>query len=141
GDWEPYNQSWETVEEYAIPEMSPTNYDPSSPASYAPEADDPSKYPTQLDFDVPVGQDPLADELESTYGTNQIYGMHWILDLDNAYGFGECGDGTTEPAYINTFQRGLQESTWETVTHPSCETFDFRSEEHTSELQSRENLV
>ncbi|GAB3226851.1 glycoside hydrolase family 48 protein [Glycomyces halotolerans] len=125
GDWGPYNQSWETTETYMIPDMNPTNYDPSSPASYAPEADDPSKYPTQLDFDVPVGEDPLAQELEQTYGTNQIYGMHWILDVDNGYGFGECGDGTTEPAYVNTFQRGLHESTWETVTHPSCETFDF----------------
>ncbi len=125
GDWEPYNQSWEIVEEYAIPDMAPTNYDPSSPATYAPEADDPSKYPTDLDFDVPVGEDPIANELASTYGTNQIYGMHWILDVDNGYGFGECGDGVTEPAYVNTFQRGLQESTWETITHPSCETFDF----------------
>ncbi|WP_198586908.1 glycoside hydrolase family 48 protein [Glycomyces xiaoerkulensis] len=128
GDWGPYNQSWETTEQYMIPDMNPTNYDPSDPASYAPEADDPSKYPTQLDFDVPVGEDPIADELAQTYGTNQIYGMHWILDVDNGYGFGECGDGTTEPAYVNTFQRGLQESTWETVTHPSCETFDFGGE-------------
>ncbi|GAB3647911.1 glycoside hydrolase family 48 protein [Glycomyces tarimensis] len=128
GDWGPYNESWETIETYAIPDLNPSNYDPSSPATYAPEATSPDQYPTQLDPDVPVGQDPLADELASTYGTNQIYGMHWLLDVDNGYGFGECGDGTTEPAYINTFQRGLQESTWETVTHPSCETFDFGGE-------------
>ncbi|MCH7231846.1 cellulose binding domain-containing protein [Glycomyces sp. L485] len=128
GDWSGYNQSWDTAETYMIPDLNPTNYDPSSPASYAPEADSPDQYPTQLDFDTPVGQDPLANELRSTYGDNSIYGMHWLLDVDNAYGFGECGDGTTEPAYVNTFQRGLQESTWETVTHPSCETFDFGGE-------------
>ncbi|MCD0443617.1 cellulose binding domain-containing protein [Glycomyces sp. A-F 0318] len=125
GDWSGYNNAWEVTEDYAIPDLNPTNYDPSSPASYAPESGDVTDYPTQIDFDAPVGTDPLGAELRSTYGDNQIYGMHWILDVDNAYGFGECGDGTTEPAYMNTFQRGSQESTWETIAHPSCETFDF----------------
>ncbi len=128
GDWSGYNESWQITEDYAIPDLNPTNYNPSSPASYAPEADSVTSYPTQLDFNASVGADPLAAELRSTYGTNQVYGMHWILDVDNAYGFGECGDGTTEPAYMNTFQRGSQESTWETVAHPSCETFDFGGE-------------
>ncbi|THV40922.1 glycoside hydrolase family 48 protein [Glycomyces buryatensis] len=125
GDWSGYNNSWNTTETYAIPDLNPSSYNPDSPATYAPEGGDASDYPSQLDSSVPVGQDPLAQELASTYGTNQIYGMHWLLDVDNAYGFGECGDGTTEPNYINTFQRGQSESTWETVTHPSCETFDF----------------
>ena len=50
--------------------------------------------------------------------------MHWLLDVDNTYGFGRCGDGDHRGrAYINTFQRGPQESVWETVPHPSCETF------------------
>jgi len=125
GDWSGYNKAWENTEKYAIPDLNPTNYNPSAPASYAPEADSVESYPTQLDFNAPVGDDPLGAELRNTYGNNQVYGMHWILDVDNAYGFGECGDGTTEPAYMNTFQRGSQESTWETVAHPSCETFDF----------------
>ncbi|WP_030160749.1 glycoside hydrolase family 48 protein [Glycomyces sp. NRRL B-16210] len=125
GDWSGYNNSWQITEDYLIPDLNPTNYNPDDPASYAPESDSVTDYPTQLDFDVPVGQDPIGAELASTYGTNSIYGMHWLLDVDNAYGYGECGDGTTEPVYMNTFQRGSQESTWETIGHPSCETFDF----------------
>ncbi|WP_112139524.1 glycoside hydrolase family 48 protein [Glycomyces dulcitolivorans] len=125
GDWSGYNESWDITEQYAIPDLNPSAYNPSSPASYAPESGSVTDYPTQLDFNASVGVDPLGQELRNTYGSNQVYGMHWILDVDNAYGFGECGDGTTEPAYMNTFQRGSQESTWETVAHPSCETFDF----------------
>ncbi|MBT8224875.1 MAG: endoglucanase [Dactylosporangium sp.] len=130
-DWGPFNAAWDVMEQYIIPSgdtYKAGGYDPGSPATYAPEFGEPSEYPTPLDFDVAVGQDPLYDELQSTYGTDDIYGMHWLLDVDNVYGYGECGDGTTQPAYINTYQRGPQESVWETVAHPSCETFDYGSE-------------
>ena len=50
--------------------------------------------------------------------------MHWLINVDNWYGYGRRGDGTSRPSYINTFQRGPQESVWETVAHPSWE--DFR---------------
>jgi Glycosyl hydrolase family 48 len=129
GDWSRFNNAWATMERFIIPSQQdqPTNsfYNPGDPATYAPELDLPSQYPTPLDGGVPVGQDPLAGELQSTYGNPNIYGMHWMLDVDNVYGYGRCGDGTTRPAYINTFQRGPEESTWETVPHPSCETFTF----------------
>ena len=127
GEWGPFNEAWASMEEHIIPEANeqPGNsaYNPADPATYAPEHDTPEQYPSQLDFDVPVGRDPIADELSSTYGTDDIYGMHWLLDVDNRYGFGNCGDGTSSPAYINTFQRGPEESTWETIPHPSCDTF------------------
>ncbi|MCT2583567.1 glycoside hydrolase family 48 protein [Actinophytocola gossypii] len=127
GDWGPFNEAWASMEEHIIPsaDEQPGNsgYNPNDPATYAPEHDTPEDYPSQLDFDVPVGQDPIADELSNTYGTDDIYGMHWLLDVDNRYGYGNCGDGTSSPAYINTFQRGPEESTWETVPHPSCDTF------------------
>jgi Glycosyl hydrolase family 48/Cellulose binding domain len=129
GDWQPLNDAWAEMEESIIPNSSQQpstgGYNPADPATYAPEWPQPDNYPTPLDDTVTVGQDPLFNELRSTYGTNEIYGMHWLLDVDNVYGFGECGDGTTTPAYINTFQRGEQESVWETVPHPSCETFAF----------------
>jgi hypothetical protein len=127
GDWAPFNNAWATTERYIIPSHAdqPTNsfYNPSSAATYAPENDLPSQYPSALDSGVPVGQDPLAGELQSTYGTPDIYGMHWLLDVDNRYGFGRCGDHTTRPAFINTFQRGPQESVWETIPQPDCDTF------------------
>ncbi len=129
GDWEPFNAAWASMEAFIIPGTAdqPTNasYDPSSPATYIAESTDPSDYPMPLDQGVQVGQDPLAVELSGTYGTDEVYGMHWLLDVDNTYGFGFCGDGTDDaPGYINTFQRGSNESVWETVPHPSCETFE-----------------
>jgi hypothetical protein len=125
GDWTPFNQAWQTMETYLIPTSAdqPSAGAPGN-AIYAAEHPQPSGYPSPLDSSVPVGQDPLRGELQSTYGTGSIYGMHWLLDVDNAYGYGFCGDGVTSPSYINTFQRGEQESVWETVPHPSCETFD-----------------
>ncbi|KUL24043.1 glycoside hydrolase family 48 protein [Actinoplanes awajinensis] len=127
GDWAPFNSAWATMEKYIIPSHAdqPTNanYNASKPATYAAEYPLPSQYPSQLDTSVSVGTDPLAAELKSAYGTDDIYGMHWLLDVDNVYGFGHCGDKTTRVSYINTFQRGPQESTWETVPQPSCDTF------------------
>ena len=128
GDWSGYNESWQITEDYAIPDLNPTNYNPSSPASYAPESDASRTIRRSSTSTPRSGRPARQPNCATTYGTNQIYGMHWILDVDNAYGFGECGDGTTEPAYMNTFQRGSQESTWETMAHPSCETFDFGGE-------------
>jgi hypothetical protein len=126
-DWAPFNSAWATMEKYIIPSHAdqPTNdkYDASKPATYAAEHPLPSQYPSQLESGVSVGTDPLAAELKSAYGTSDIYGMHWLLDVDNVYGFGRCGDKTTRVAYINTFQRGPQESTFETVPQPSCDTF------------------
>ncbi|MEV4314739.1 glycoside hydrolase family 48 protein [Actinocrispum sp. NPDC049592] len=127
GDWTPFKQAWASMEKFIIPSHAdqPTNdkYNPAKPATYAPEWPRMDKYPSQLDSGVPVGQDPIAAELKSAYGTDDIYGMHWLLDVDNTYGFGHCGDGTTAPAYINTYQRGSSESVWETIPQPSCDTF------------------
>ncbi|SCG57566.1 glycoside hydrolase family 48 protein [Micromonospora zamorensis] len=123
-NWAPFNNAWTVMEKYIIPTHAdqPTAGSAGTP-QYAAEYNLPSQYPSALNPNVPVGQDPLRSELQSTYGTGDIYGMHWLMDVDNTYGFGRCGDGTTKPAYINTFQRGTQESVWETVPQPSCDTF------------------
>ena len=123
-NWAPFNNAWTVMERYIIPSNAdqPTAGVAGTP-QYAAEYNLPNQYPSALDANVPVGADPLRGELQSTYGTGSIYGMHWLLDVDNTYGFGRCGDETTRPAYINTFQRGPQESVWETVPQPSCETF------------------
>jgi len=129
GDWAPYNKSWEITEKYIIPsnEDQPTNsfYKADDPATYAPESPNQEDYPAKLDDGVAVGKDPIAGELKSAYGTSDIYGMHWLLDVDNTYGFGRCGDGKTKPAYFNTYQRGSSESVWETIPQPSCDNFAF----------------
>jgi len=123
-NWTPFNNAWAAMEKYIIPSHAdqPTA-GVAGTAQYAAEYNRPDQYPSALQPSVPVGQDPLRSELQSAYGTGDIYGMHWLLDVDNTYGFGRCGDETTKPAYINTFQRGPEESVWETVPQPSCETF------------------
>ncbi len=131
GNWTPFNNAWATMEQYIIPSHAdqPTNagYNTSSPAQYAAESDNLSDYPEQGSTTIPVGQDPLYSELTSTYGTSDVYGMAWLIDTDNWYGFGHCGDGTTKPAYINSYQRGPSESVWKTVVQPECETFKWGS--------------
>ncbi|GHF25335.1 glycoside hydrolase family 48 protein [Streptomyces fumanus] len=135
GDWTKFNGAWEIMEKYMIPTHAdqPTNssYNASKPATYAPELDTPQQYPARLDTGVSVGPDPIAGELKSAYGTDDVYGMHWLQDVDNVYGYGnspgkcEAGPSDTGPSYINTFQRGVQESVWETVPQPTCDAFKY----------------
>jgi hypothetical protein len=126
------------METYIIPTSAgqpggSATYNPADPADYAPEMPLPSGYPVTLNSSVVDGNDPLANELQSTYGNRLVYGMHWLIDVDDIYGYGtgrgsslsECGDNTKRVTYINTYQRGPQESVWETVPHPSCETQRF----------------
>ncbi|MGW7309892.1 glycoside hydrolase family 48 protein [Streptomyces sp. NPDC054835] len=135
GDWSAFNGAWDTLERYMIPthadQATNSSYNAAKPATYAPEWDLPSQYPAALDSTVTAGADPLAAELKSAYGTDDVYGMHWIQDVDNVYGFGNgpgtcsAGPAATGPSYINTFQRGPQESVWETVPHPTCDRFAY----------------
>lgn len=119
GDWSGYNNAWDIISRYYVP--SDTNqpvgtYDPSSPADYTPEGDLPSDYPRLSQPTAAKGFDPLYNELKSTYGTDKVFLMHWIIDVEGAYGF-KNGDGNKKNVYINTYERGKQESSFETVTH------------------------
>jgi len=137
GNWTPFNNAWTTMETYIIPTSAgqpggSSSYDASKPATYAAEHDQPSGYPSSLDSGVTAGADPLSSELQTTYGNKLVYGMHWLLDVDNTYGYAsgrtsaECGQAVGQKStYINTYQRGPQESVWETVAHPSCDTGRF----------------
>lgn len=129
GDFSHLDRAWQVMDHYIIPQTvdQPTNryYTGSKPATYADERDTPNEYPPPLDGSVVPGKDPLAEELKRTYGTPDVYAMHWLLDVDNFYGYGKRGDGTSRASYINTFQRGPQESVWETVPHPSWEEFKW----------------
>lgn len=135
GDWDPFNAAWAVAEKTIIPQhadqSTSDSYNPGAPATYAPEHPLPNGYPSALDGTVPVGTDPLATELASSYGTMDVYGMHWLMDLDNIYGYGnkpgtggESGPGAGA-SYINTYQRGAQESVWETVPQPTTDLFNY----------------
>ncbi|MGH3415741.1 MAG: glycoside hydrolase family 48 protein, partial [Actinocrinis sp.] len=137
GDWSKFNNAWSLMEQYMIPshaaQPSNSSYNPASPAQYAPEEPLPSDYPVATTSSVSTGNDPLAAELDQTYGTWDIYGMHWLEDVDNKYGFGDTPSGgcelgpgaTNSPSFINTFQRGAQESVWETVPQPTCDNMKY----------------
>lgn len=129
GDYSGVSSAWDIIENYYIPtdedQPGQKTYNPNSPATYAAEYPLPDYYPSELQFDVKVGQDPLYNELKNTYGKPQMYGMHWLIDVDNFYGYGSRGDGVSTPSYINTYQRGQQESVWETIPHPSWEDYSW----------------
>lgn len=130
GNWSSFQKAWNLMEKYMIPsnenqpESVMSTYKPEKPATYAPEEPEPSDYPARLDFSAPVGR-YISDDLKNTYHTSTMYGMHWLLDTDNWYGFGLRGDGKTAPSFINTFQRGRQESCWETIPQPCWDDFRF----------------
>ena len=90
-------------------------------ADTAKELDLPEQYPTSN-----AGVDainPLFNEFKSTYGgDNGYYLMHWLADVDDWYGF---GGGKGNFTFINTFQRGEQESCFETVPHPCIEELKY----------------
>lgn len=113
GDWAPFNAAWTKMEETLIPSAADQTagdlYDPKKPATYVPEADQIRQYPVAMDPRVAVGADPLALR-------GDLYVLHWLVDVDNFYGYGKN-------ALVNTFQRGPMESVWKTVPHPSKETF------------------
>ncbi|HZR51615.1 MAG TPA: glycoside hydrolase family 48 protein [Streptosporangiaceae bacterium] len=122
GDWTAFNNAWSNMQQFMIPNAANqpgcSAYNASSPATYGPESGSPANYPVALNSSVPVGSDPLAAELNSAYGGCTIYAPMWIMDTDNRYGFGQQEDGTSTPSFINTFQRGSEESVWDTVDQP-----------------------
>src|SRR5580692_8964725 len=129
GNWTPFNNAWANTQQYMIPndanQPGQCTYNASSPAQYGPEEAVPSDYPVALNSSVPVGSDPLASELASTYGTSNIYVLMWIMDTDNRYGFGQCEDTTSTPSFVNSYQRGPMESVWDTIPQPDCDLLKF----------------
>jgi hypothetical protein len=137
GNWAPFNNAWSTMQTYMIPhaadQPNQSTYNPSSPAEYCPEFSYPSYYPsTCVSSGANVGSDPLFRELARTYGNDDIYGMQWIEDVNNVYGFGdtpgggcERGPRTGRVSFFNTYQRGPMESVWDTIPQPTCDKLEY----------------
>jgi len=89
-------------------------------ADSAEECDLPSQYPAKQ-----VGGDainPMFDTFKSAYSSdNGYYLMNWLADVDDWYGFSKGTAGEGKFTFINTFQRGEQESCFETVPAPCLE--------------------
>lgn len=74
-DFDAFNQAWNVIEQYMIPE-SQYNIDRFNPT-------EPVSNP-----DFSVGVDPIAEELKSAYNDDKLFLMHWLLDVDDNFGFG-----------------------------------------------------
>ena len=74
-----------------------------------------------------VGKNPIHSELSTAYSSEgREYLLHWLADVDDWYGFGGSSEGTLGTfTFINTFQRGDQESCFETIPHPAIETLKY----------------
>ncbi len=93
-------------------------------AQYCNEYDDPEDCPDGSQDAGNTASNPIYSYFTSAYsksGSQGLYLMHWLADVENWYGY---GTGTSF-TFINTFQRGEQESCWETIPHPSVETLKY----------------
>ncbi len=102
-------------------------------ADTAEEGADPSEYPTEQNGVDAIN--PIYNDMKSAYGSdNGYYLMHWLADVDDWYGFGGSRDNgsynadSTKLTFINTFQRGEQESCFETVPQPCLEELKYGME-------------
>ena len=136
GDWTRFNAAWTNLETFIIPSpaTSPVSYNADRPGRLRAGVQPAQWYPSPLDASIDAGQDPLYQRAgQSTYGNASIYGMHWLLDVDNVYGYGQAvssdartaatarsGSSTSTPTSVARRSRSGRPS-----PHPSCETFAF----------------
>ncbi len=116
------DKAWKTME-YMIPDVQDSFWSNSNvSAQYCGEYDTPDQCPNAWAGEASkTASNPIFNKFTSVYqgknGKGGLYLMHWLADVDNWYGFGSGSEFT----FINTFQRGEQESCWETVPFPCVE--------------------
>lgn len=116
-------KAWKTME-IMIPEVQTGIYDRENlSAQYSEEHDTPEEYPS-AQYQDNTGENPIHAKFVQAYkGSDKgLYLMHWLADVDDWYGY---GGGNGKFTFINTFQRGAQESCWETVPHPCVEKLEY----------------
>lgn len=119
-------KAWKTME-VMIPSVQNGFMDKNElSAQYAPEQDTPEAYPVDQNG-TNTGLNPIHTQYQSLYKNDGgLYLMHWLADVDDWYGYGgNTGNGKGKFTFINTFQRGAQESCWETVPHPCVEELKY----------------
>jgi len=122
GDWSQFYKTWSMIDQYFIPnslqQQNAKYYLSQSPSKYVLSFNDLRQYPAPFSNKIISGQDPIEKDLTKKYGS-QLFLMHWLVDADNFFGFGKG----KRPFFIKNFERGSDESTWETITHPCIDTF------------------
>ncbi|MDD6109682.1 MAG: glycoside hydrolase family 48 protein [Ruminococcus sp.] len=126
-------KAWKTMEATLIPDTQAGIMQKQElSATYSDEWEQIELYPTDM-LDGNKAVNPIHQYFTSAYGSDKgLYLMHWLADVDDWYGF---GSGTSSQykqqnvsgsfTMINTFQRGEQESCWETIPHACVEELKF----------------
>lgn len=114
-------KAWRTME-VMIPTVQTGFMSGNPSATYSDEWEEPTTYPTDM-LQGNTATNPIHKYFQTAYGSdNGLYLMHWLADVDDWYGY---GGGNGKFTFINTFQRGANESCWETVPHPSVEELKY----------------
>ena len=117
-------KAWKTMENM-IPSVQPNFMSGSVSAQYCGEYDWPEECATKYASEPnKTAVNPIHDYFTVYSGDKGLYLMHWLADVENWYGYGTGTDFT----FINTFQRGENESCWETVPHPCVEELKYGME-------------
>ncbi|MDO5558873.1 MAG: glycoside hydrolase family 48 protein [Oscillospiraceae bacterium] len=117
-------KAWKVMETM-IPDVQPNFMKTTTPsATYSDEWEEPTMYPTDMATGN-NGLNPIHKYFSSAYSSDDgLYLLHWLADVDNWYGYGQGTDFT----FINTFQRGEQESCFETIPQGCVEELKFGNE-------------
>ena len=126
-------KAWKTMEATLIPDTQAGIMQKQQlSATYSDEWEQIELYPTDM-LNGNNAVNPIHQYFTSAYGSDKgLYLMHWLADVDDWSGFGA---GTSSQykqqnvsgsfTMINTFQRGEQESCWETIPHACVEELKF----------------
>jgi len=115
-------KQWKVLETMVPKEQTGFMKKTSPSATYSDEWEQPEKYPTDM-VSGNTGENPIHKNFCSAYGSdNGLYLLHWLADVDDWYGYGGGNGGFT---FINTFQRGEQESCFETVPQGCVEELKY----------------
>ncbi|MDE5769476.1 MAG: cellulose 1,4-beta-cellobiosidase [Oscillospiraceae bacterium] len=115
-------KAWKTME-VMVPDVQDNFWTAGSvSAQYCGEYDTPEQCPDEWAGQADrTAENPIYSNFTSVYkgkgDKGGLYLLHWLGDVENWYGYGSGTNFT----FINTFQRGEQESCWETVPHPCVE--------------------
>lgn len=119
-------KAWLTMESTMIPDVQNNFMSKGSSlsATFSSEWPQIEMYPTDMKMDK-TATNPIHNYFCSVYGSDDgLYLMHWLADVDDWYGFGAANGSSYKQenvsgnfTLINTFQRGEQESCWETIPH------------------------
>ncbi len=123
-------KAWTTLEATMIPDVQSgggstfMSQGSNLSATYSSEWPQIELYPTAMKSDK-TARNPIHQYFTSAYGSDEgLYLMHWLADVDDWYGYGAANGSQYSQenvsgnfTLINTFQRGEQESCWETIPH------------------------